>query len=946
VLNRSKFFLPLFICLAVQPHFAFAAFEPIYLGRHPLLPGLVGIPEDEYKEKILPGFLQRAEANQELAADIYGEQKLLEALPHGKVSIVGHPGYWPELVGRLGDYHFMRFVGFDQWRLRLGRYVIGEENGANVGGTEFMSRGSEILQADKKYGAIPYNRDIFERLVSHIHEISTNFYGHRNPLTIVIADEASKRSEPVEVAPGKFVEPPFAIDPQMIDYVRESYRAAGAEWVSLVDERGRLYTQDGVLYLKSEDGQVSKRVDVLWTMADIESIDPKHTPQWKRNIEAHRDNLNDNALLVGIRGIVETWVEGKFLWINNPTSTLTRTKLWPILVDELIQLKTGKPPILPYQKTMTCLNPDGSYNPEPINMVRRDPRAYVLKQAIGDGGEQVWIGSSDFANSEEVLKFIDEKFEPWARSNPRSVIIQPEVELDQIELPDGTKRAFDIRQIALVSGHADTFRATPNRDLFFRISGPGKKKVNIKGGGMIAIATPAAVDHPQVLPPQISIGVNQVNFSHDITPEQHAALLQDGAERALVEAHVLRDIYFHPKEFFARFPRVKSIVENSMYYRPQHFQNRSLRFPSYFMSGPDYMEKIDDPYAALEHNVTNVGGLIRLWILGIPEVKEMLQQFFAELRNTLGLKEPYMIYFLEHTNLGADWAELKNRFFEDFGVELVTSTEVSEGRFNVVAGRQLHYRPRDTWRKVDAFVSNFEPDFLDPSIATDEELLKIMTPEELQERRSHSIPGIGDVIRAGNLLMVNEPGQDIVCSKALLPFMAEFRKFYLKKDEVIPTQPSYSFVDDPEVLVRVQNNHTIFVTKNGEMTGNANGVGMLRKLQPLDRQLIFSAVQAMPPHFMAQELAIPKKNLLGIHGESRVFTIVKVDLASDAPPQVVAQSKEIYVRAAEGNEMANLLPSKDARAAGIRPGFRVPVRVRSKKCVNAVADLAAMDPSL
>jgi uncharacterized circularly permuted ATP-grasp superfamily protein len=930
------------VCAALEP----SQFPTLQVGSYPFLMGRVGIPQDEFTQKLIPGFLERARANQAIVADLYDQRKLLEEFPHWRKILEAHPGYWSELIGRLGDRHFARLYGPDIWRIKgTHQYVVGEENGANVGGLDHLTRGAALLrERSGQFGDAPYDSDIYVRLLNQLRTLAQQFYGRSENLTIVIADEASLARNPIDVGGGQMVTPPFPVGADLIDFIRHSVSHAGGEWVSLVDDRGRIFVEDGILYLRDKLGSGRKKIDVFWSLADIESMDPSHQKQVERNTRAHKPNLNETSRLIGIPGIVSAWIETPFLWVNNPASTITQTKLWPKMIDELIQKRTGRSPLLPSQETLVFFDKDGRLNESVFEGLRANPRKFVYKLAVGDGGEQVWLGS-DFGTDEASREFLNGMFLSWARANPFSVLAQPEVELDRLRLPDGTDRVFDIRQIGLISGHGETFKATLARSMMMRIAGKNFKKVNCRNGGAVATGVPADVRNPGLLPPLPPIGVNQVNIPHEISEAELSKLKEDAADRALIEAYLIRDLMFNRERLFRDIPGLRSVVENSIYYRLDRFEGRSRRFPIRFYSGPDYMHRADGQYAALEHNVTNLGGLFRMWRQQIPGVKEEMKRWFDEVRASHGGVDPVMVYFLEATNLGIPWELVRQEFKRDFGFEIASASEIQAGRLKVEGDFQFYQNDAGERKRVDGFFLHMEPDFIDPEIATDDELLTIMTPDELRERRRHSNPGTSRVIKAGNLMAFNEPGFDIVCTKALLPFMPLLRRYYLHKDEVLPTQPSRSFVDDhgnlnEAILAQVRAEPLAYIIKNGEITGGAGGVFILRRMSEHERAALYKAVERNPSHFVLQEYAPSGRNFYNDHAEVRVFTLVEVAPDPDAVPRVVGQIPLPYIRANQGDNQANLLPTDAARASGVTEGFVMPVRIR---CQAGLAALAAAE---
>ena len=76
--------------------------------------------------------------------------------------------------------------------------------------------------------------------------------------------------------------------------------------------------------------------------------------------------------------------------------------------------------------------------------------------------------------------------------------------------------------------------------------------------------------------------------------------------------------------------------------------------------------------ASVERNTTNIGGLFRLWRLQVPGVKEEMKSWFSKLLQIDQEASKYFVYFMEETKLGAPWEVIRNDFYKDFGIEIVS----------------------------------------------------------------------------------------------------------------------------------------------------------------------------------------------------------------------------------------------------------------------------------
>ncbi len=920
-------------------------FETNKIGQMRYYPGVAGIPVEDFQNILLPGYLERAQANMELIEIIYSSKKfkekerLFELFPHWRFIIDNHSGVWSELIGRLEGKSFDRMFGPDIWRSVEGSYVVGEENGPNIGGIESLRSLSETLKRHKEVGEIPYDEDIFQRIVGHIKEIGVKQTGKKaSELTIVVADEVSLASEAIRVG-DELISPPCSMAKQTIDILRNAHREAGVTWLSLVDreDKKRIFVKDKILYLKDEDGSF-KKVDVFFSMADLESMDPTYGPQLARNLKAHRKDLNKTAKLVGISGLLEAWLgKNSFVWANNPTSTLSANKVWPVIVDEYIKYRFGHDPILPVQKTITFFNENGKFDLEKFRQIINNPDNYFIKQTLGQGGKQVWP-LEDF-DQKELLKFAQD-LEIQLKHNPYSYIAQPKVRLDQIDIDwqgkvPSRKFFYDLRIMGMISS-GDT--QVISRQVMVRLS--QKKKINISQNGMQGMAVPAHVKKLEIIPPVPKAGTAYIPYEKALKNEIYQKILDDGNERALVEAMLIHDIYSDPADLFKTFPALKHIITKNPHYNSNYYMGRSSRYPTMFLSGPDYIKDEFGKLSAIEHNTSYPGGYLRLWRRKEQGIIDGLQHWFEHVLNIDKDENKFTVYYMEESDLGDDWEKIRKQFKDDFGIVLASKSE--KNRFKV-KGNKLFFKDDDGFiKKVSSMILYIEPDFLDHTVISDNQLGSLVSAK----KRSHEIPGLLKVIRYGNLVVVNEPGVDISCAKVLLPFMSELRQYYLGKNEIIPTQKSWSFIDDSGKLVKqilkkaIDDPHK-FIIKYGADLGGGDSVKNLSILSESQRQEVYLKVKKDPHLYILQKLSKHQVEDLGFHTEFRPFSMAQVNWdRSQIKGQVISTLPVIYGRGANGNDMANISPT-----AGQKAGFNIPV-IRKSKIVGSSNCVSSIDKFL
>lgn len=392
---------------------------------------------------------------------------------------------------------------------------------------------------------------------------------------------------------------------------------------------------------------------------------------------------------------------------------------------------------------------------------------------------------------------------------------------------------------------------------------------------------------------------------------------RDAEERAIVEARFIRELYTQPDILFRDFPALEALIRVSPYYRPDYWIQRAVspmaQRPSIHLSGGDYYPVGPNEYVLIEHNTTNVGGLIELWRMKRPGMEEMIKHFLASVRSKSHQPNGLSLYFVEETSYGLPWKEFRELFRQTFGWEMVSGVEIHEGRFRV-EDKTLFYKKEDgSEEPVANMIVHFEPDILSmadlPQVRG--HLLQLVPEEKIADLELHTIPGFLSVLLAGNITVVNEPGHDIACAKLLLPFMPELRKRYLGEGafEIVPTMATEIFVDERGQLIvqklrAVIEDPTAYVIKDHRMIGGGDGVFILREMSAADRAILFTKVLMLPQAFLLQRLQPAHLTPGGYRVEVRTPTAVMYDPQTGVAG-VIASSPSFFARGASRGK-ANL----------------------------------------
>jgi uncharacterized circularly permuted ATP-grasp superfamily protein len=486
----------------------------------------MGLPADAFYGGFIAGVAQRARAGQLLVEDLYGPQHMLARFPHWRGILAHNGGYWPALVGRLGDHYFARFYGPDLfWEEDANgryRFELGEENDGNVMGAKGSIMIDGMFRDHPEWGRNPLTASPFPVWVEALKRLAREHSGKSHP-RVVIVDDASVGAEPIRVGDEE-ITPPYPSPPPAMAIIREVSETLGVDWFSLVDERGRLFVENGMLFVRSaSDPDQVERVDLLLTKADWSALDPTHTPLLERNRRHRGERYNLRARVLGVPGLVRAWSEprdGGFVWANGPPTSLMRSKLTPILVDDVIRHVMGEEPIAPAVPNTAFITVDGDLDREAVERVGSARQGYVFKTQLGADGDEVWFG-------DELAEAAWGDLVGRLEREPGSIIAQPFRELARTVLryadaPDESRR-FDVRAVNLVTGGGNACTVLPTPLPIVRMAAPGSRKVNITRGGTRTIGVPARVERVELLAPEAT-GREDVDrllqWSREGIPEQ------------------------------------------------------------------------------------------------------------------------------------------------------------------------------------------------------------------------------------------------------------------------------------------------------------------------------------------------------------------------------------------------------------------------------------------
>ena len=140
--------------------------------------------------------------------------------------------------------------------------------------------------------------------------------------------------------------------------------------------------------------------------------------------------------------------------------------------------------------------------------------------------------------------------------------------------------------------------------------------------------------------------------------------------------------------------------------------------------------------------------------------------------------------------------------------------------------------------KVGAVYRRLDDEFLDPNFFNPESLI--------------GVPGIMEAYLAGNVALLNAPGNGVADDKGIYYFVPQMIKFYLGEEALLRNAPTYLpyFADDMKYMME---NMEKLVIKD---VAEAGGYGVMfgHSMSKIQLEDLKTIIKANPRRFIAQEL--------------------------------------------------------------------------------------------
>ena len=155
-----------------------------------------------------------------------------------------------------------------------------------------------------------------------------------------------------------------------------------------------------------------------------------------------------------------------------------------------------------------------------------------------------------------------------------------------------------------------------------------------------------------------------------------------------------------------------------------------------------------------------------------------------------------------------------------------------------VENEVLYYRGTGVNQRVGAVYRRLSDEYLDPLCFLPESLI--------------GVPNIMSAYRAGNVAIVNAPGNGAADDKGIYYFVPKMVQYYLNEEPILKNAPTYLPVY-PDDMAYVQDHADTLVIKE---VSEAGGYGVVfgSNLSPEDLELFKRRIREEPRNYIAQEV--------------------------------------------------------------------------------------------
>lgn len=218
-----------------------------------------------------------------------------------------------------------------------------------------------------------------------------------------------------------------------------------------------------------------------------------------------------------------------------------------------------------------------------------------------------------------------------------------------------------------------------------------------------------------------------------------------------------------------------------------------------------------------EHQVTKLGGFFN----------SMMQSFIRVAPQ--GKEQPRVVLLTPGPR--------NETYFEHAFLSSYLGFTLTQGDDMLVRNGYVWIKTVEGLEKVDIILRRVDDSYCDPL--------------ELREDSQLGIPGLLEVIRKGNVVVVNPLGSSILENNGLMAFMHAIFNYFLNEDPIFPMVPTWWCGQKKELDYVVDHMDELVIKKIDRMVGSETIVG--HQLTKLQKEELIRKIRTQPYHYVGQE---------------------------------------------------------------------------------------------
>ena len=385
-----------------------------------------------------------------------------------------------------------------------------------------------------------------------------------------------------------------------------------------------------------------------------------------------------------------------------------------------------------------------------------------------------------------------------------------------------------------------------------------------------------------------------------IISKQDWAFLEKGLTQRILALNLfIDDIYNHQKVLKDKILPRDLILSSSTFREQCLGLSPPLKIWCH-ISGTDIIRGDDSAFYVLEDNLRCPSGVSYML-----ENREILKRTFPEIFEKLHVRPVY-----DYSHHLRDMLEsltpvsqaiiavltpgiYNSAYFEHAYLAQQMGAELVEGRDLVIRDDFVYMLTTNGLQRIDVIYRRVDDDFIDPLIFRKDSVL--------------GVPGLFEVYRKGNVVLVNAPGTGVADDKAVYSYIPRLIKYYLGEDMILPNIKTYICSEQQDLKYVIENIDKLVI----KQTDASGGYGMLigPKSTKKEQQEFKRKIKEEPRKYIAQPVinlsrvpTLTGGSIEGRHVDLRPYILYgkEVKIIPGALTRVALKKDSLVVNSSQG----------------------------------------------